>query len=182
MSSRVELYKTLRKQVAKELGEKPNTEIVKHVATLRLMRENLQIRLLAGERVDPLDVLKLDEALKKYLPQGAPLEVNVRFVDGDDPAPDTPPPTPAPSPPTPADTKPPAPSAPTGNVVPIRRDPGSIHDQPGVPLKRLQNEPWRGHVLPNLGGGYSGSSPFSAGPMPNFEQHHPLLSPYEKGR
>jgi hypothetical protein len=96
MSSRVELWKKLLKQTAKQLGEKPTAEIVKHLATLRLMRENLQIRLLAGERVDPTDILKLDEALAKFLPQGKPIEVTLNIVESD-PAPDTPSPTPSPS-------------------------------------------------------------------------------------
>jgi hypothetical protein len=171
MTSRTDLYKKLLKQVAKELGEKTAADIVKHVATLKLMRENIQIRLLAGERVDPLDVLKLDECLKRYLPQGKPVTVTVRFVDGDEPLPDAPPPSspsPPPSPPsgpTPETTS--APSAPAGNVVPLRPV-GSIHDQPGVPLKRLQNEPWRQFVGP-VGDPYGSVNPFgTSGPIPNF--------------
>jgi hypothetical protein len=71
MNSRAKRYQTLLRQVALELDEKPNSEVVKHVSTFRLLRENLHIRLLAGERVDPADILKvLDEALKQYLPQG----------------------------------------------------------------------------------------------------------------
>jgi hypothetical protein len=154
MSSRIDLYKKLLKQVAKELGEKTTAEIVKHVATLRLMRENLQIRLLAGERVDPGDIVKLDDALRHYLPQGKPIEVSVAFVDGLEPFPDPPPnPPPAspPSAPPPVDTKPSEPAAPAAsNVVPLpRREVGSIHDMPGAPLKRLQGaEPWRRWVGP----------------------------------
>ena len=82
MNSRAKRYQTLLRQVARELDEKPNSEIVKHVSTFRLLRENLLIRLLAGERVDPADILKVDEVLKKYLPQGKPLSVKVVFVNG----------------------------------------------------------------------------------------------------
>jgi hypothetical protein len=82
MNSRAKRYQTLLRQVARELDEKPNSEVVKHVSTFRLLRENQLIRLLAGERVDPADILKVDEALKQYLPQGKPLSVKVVFVNG----------------------------------------------------------------------------------------------------
>ena len=80
------------------------------------MRENLQIRLLAGERVDPSDVLKLDDALKQYLPQGKPIAVEITIVNPD------PQPEPPPSAPPPTETKPSplASSAPT-NVVELPR-------------------------------------------------------------
>ena len=82
MNSRAKRYQRLLRQVARELDEKPNSEVVKHVSTFRLLRENLLIRLLAGERLDPADILKVDEALKQYLPQGKPLAVKVEIVKG----------------------------------------------------------------------------------------------------
>ena len=82
MNSRAKQYQRLLRQVALELDKKPNSEVVKHVSTFRLLRENLQIRLLAGERVDPADILKVAEALKQYLPQGKPLSVKVTIVNG----------------------------------------------------------------------------------------------------
>lgn len=192
-SSRTELYKKLLRQVAKELDEKPSAEIVKHVATLRLMRKNLQIRLLTGERIDPGDIVKLDEALRHYLPAGKPIKVDINIVPSVGPAPDTPSPSsppPDPSPPStppPTETGPPAPSAaPASNVVPLRKPGGSINDPCPVtgqmpPLKRLQgDDSWRGHVLPNIGGSYSGGNPFGAGPAPDWSACHPLPSPYER--
>jgi hypothetical protein len=166
MNSRAKRYQRLLRQVARELDEKPNTEMVKHVSTLRLMRENLQIRLLEGHHVDPGDILKIDEALKQYLPQGKPLSVRLDIVEGvsicpkcgwkgktaDLPPPPDPEPPPAPTqPPSPeradeaasADAPPSAsaPAAGPSNVVPMPRRGVSVsafHDQPGVPLKKLQ--------------------------------------------
>jgi hypothetical protein len=82
MNNRAKRYHKLLRQVARELDEKPNSEIVRHVATFRLLRESLQIRLLEGQHVDPGDVLKIDEALRQYLPQGKPLSVKVVIVNG----------------------------------------------------------------------------------------------------
>jgi hypothetical protein len=151
-----------------------NSEVVKHLSTIKLMRENLQIRLLAGERVDPLDVVKIDECLKRYLPQGKPIEVNVQFVDSlptpDTPSPTPPMPTPPTSPPPTTETSP-APS----NVVPLRpaEDREAVLRATRPPLQTSQ--PWRSYVGP-VGDPYGGSNPFSApGPIPNFS------SPY-RGR
>jgi hypothetical protein len=151
MNSRTKRYQRLLRQVARELDEKPTTEIVKHVATLRLMRESLQIRLLAGERVDPSDVLKLDEALKQYLPQGKPITVHVEIVDSSphEPLPPPPPPDPPPSAPPPTDTKPSPPAplpAAASNVVELPRRGGSIHDAvlpDGTPARMARSELWR---------------------------------------
>jgi hypothetical protein len=81
-SERAELYHALLKRVARELGEKPDAEVVKHVATFRLLRESLQVRLLDGQHVDPDDLLKVDAVLKQYLPQGKPLAVAIQYVEG----------------------------------------------------------------------------------------------------
>lgn len=143
MNSRTKRYLGLLRQVARELDEKPNAEIVKHVATLRLMRESLQIRLLAGERINPSDVLALDAALKQYLPQGKPITVQIEVVD--------PVPLPEPSPPTPPPTEtkpsPPAPlPAAASNVVELPRRGGSIHDAvlpDGTQARMARSELWR---------------------------------------
>src|SRR5262249_19396048 len=49
-------------------------------ATMRLLREGLLARAIRSERVDPDDMLKLDAALKSYLPQGKPPTITVNFV------------------------------------------------------------------------------------------------------
>jgi len=77
---RVQLYKRMLREVAKELGEALSADFVKHVATMRMLRENMQIRLLAGERVDPKDIITIDEALKHYLPQGRPHTLEIQIV------------------------------------------------------------------------------------------------------
>ena len=82
MNDRAKLYHALLKRVARELNEKPDAEVVKHVATFRLLRESLQVRLLDGERVDPGDLFKVDEVLKQYLPQGKPLKAELVIVEG----------------------------------------------------------------------------------------------------
>jgi hypothetical protein len=167
MSSRAELYKKLLKQVARELGEKTTADIVKHVATIKLMRENIQIRLLAGERVDPADVVKIDECLKRYLPAGKPLKVEVEFV-GPEPSSTPPSPTPPPALP-PTDTKPSSPSEPS-NVIPLKR---SAEEEREAVLRACRpplqtSQPWRAHVGP-VGDPYGGGNPFGApGPIPNF--------------
>jgi hypothetical protein len=81
-SEREQLYHDLIKRVSRELNQPADSEIVKHVATFRLLRESLQVRLLDGDRVDPDDLLKIDTALKSYLPQGKPLSVAIEYVSG----------------------------------------------------------------------------------------------------
>jgi|SRR6516162_9545274 len=66
---RARRYRELAKQAAKQLGCKASSERAKHVATLRLARETFADRLVAGRDVNPDHLLKLDEALKAYLPE-----------------------------------------------------------------------------------------------------------------
>jgi hypothetical protein len=66
---RARRYRELAKQAAKQFGCKPSSERAKHVATLRLARETFADRLVAGRDVNPEHLLKLDDALKQYLPQ-----------------------------------------------------------------------------------------------------------------
>jgi hypothetical protein len=186
--SRVATYKRLLRETAKQLGEKTDTEVVRHVATLRMARENLQVQLLRGERIDPNDLIKLDAALKQYLPQGKPIELTVHFVDKHGtrmdglPPPDlTPPPTPPTSPP-PSDKPSAETSAPLpDNVVPLKRTAAEERalqlERCAPPIKR-ENEPWRGHIQPNLGAGAPGyCDPFGTyGDVPNFS------APYRGGR
>jgi hypothetical protein len=200
--SRAAQFQKLCKQVARELNCRPTDERAQHVATLRMARQTIAARLVSGVSVDPDALLKIDTALRHYAPREE-VKVSVDFVEGvtglfDCPhcgkrseaknyvAPEPPPSSPSPpTSPPPTETAKPSLPAPSPNIVPIRRD-GSVHDvafpSGGVaPLKRHQNEPWRGHVLPNLNGGGSASNPFSAGPAPNFSA--PVLpSPFDRGR
>jgi hypothetical protein len=78
----VNRYKAILSEVATDLEIEADSELCKHVAALRLMRENIQARLLRGERVDPDDLLKIDAALKQYLPERKAPQITVRFVEG----------------------------------------------------------------------------------------------------
>jgi hypothetical protein len=77
----VNRYKVILKEVAADLEIEADSELCRHVGALRLMRENIQARLLRGERVDPDDLLKIDAALKQYLPERKALQVAVRFSE-----------------------------------------------------------------------------------------------------
>lgn len=78
MNSRTKRYQRLLRQVARELDERPTTEMVKHVATLRLMRENLQITRLVLRCLKPRlllaiskisyegDAISLGETFRRY--------------------------------------------------------------------------------------------------------------------
>jgi hypothetical protein len=83
---REKLYQELLKRAALMLNQDTDAEVTKHVATFLLLRENLQVRALAGERVDPDDLFKCDEVLKQYLPQGKPLVVQWQLVGATDEA------------------------------------------------------------------------------------------------
>jgi hypothetical protein len=79
--SRAQRFEQLRREAARELGIKATDEKAAHVATLRLARETVATRLIAGQAVDPDALLKLDEALKHYLP-AEELRVEVEIVSG----------------------------------------------------------------------------------------------------
>ncbi len=205
---RATLYTQFLEQAAKEYRCAVTDMPAKMAASRRLSFELYTSRLIEGHNPDPATLRWFLEEEQRCMPPPEPLRVTVNVVnpswtkcpccahvfdpdspdrtpDPTPPPPDAPPPSP-PSAPSPLDTKPlpSAPSAPATdatNVVPLRKAGGSIHDPCPLtglmpPLKRLQAE------TPSLGSVYGGSNPFAAGPMPNFEQHHPLPSPYEKGR
>jgi hypothetical protein len=170
--SRVQAYKRLLRETAKQLGEKTTSEIVKHVTGLKMCRENLMVQMLQGQRVDPADWTKLDAALRSYLPAGAPLSVTLNIVDAEPwQSPPDPEPTPPPAPP-PTDTKPSSPSEPS-NVIPLKRiaeqERADMERACAPPIKRA-NEPWRSHVGPVGDPGFC--NPFSTFSEP---------SPYRRG-
>jgi hypothetical protein len=69
---------------AKRLGIEPSDELALHVATLKLAAELLQAKMISGQPVDPADVIRLDAALKAYLPTAELPELTVKFVEGSD--------------------------------------------------------------------------------------------------
>jgi|SRR6516165_2041170 len=156
---RARRYRELVKLAARQFHCKPSSEKAKHVATLRLARETFADRLVAGRDVNPEHLLKLDGALKEYLPQATSVgerhKLTLEIVNGthtqcpkcgheynpydpdkpytppDDPMPPPLRGVPAPVPPNVAAPKSDAPKA--ANVVPLPSKPRSIHD--GAPLK-----------------------------------------------
>jgi hypothetical protein len=78
-------FEQLTREVAGQLKCKLSDPRVEHVATLRLMRENVQARLLLNERVEPSEVLKLDEALRHYMPSsggtGEPHTIRIEYAE-----------------------------------------------------------------------------------------------------
>jgi hypothetical protein len=75
-------YRRIVKEVCADLKIEADSDLCKHVATLRLARENMQSKLLLGERVDIKDMLDLDAALKKYLPEREAPEIEIKIVSG----------------------------------------------------------------------------------------------------
>jgi hypothetical protein len=80
MGKPADRFRAVLKAVAADLRIEPTSDLCKHVATLRLARENMQVRLLAGERVDIKDLLALDEAIRRHLPERDPLTITVEYV------------------------------------------------------------------------------------------------------
>src|SRR5262249_29092988 len=69
-------------EVAEKQGCAATDEIALHIATLRLARENLTARLIAGATINPDHLLRLDEAIKPYLPAAKPTQVKIHIVEG----------------------------------------------------------------------------------------------------
>lgn len=78
----VNRYKAILKEVAADLEIEADSELCAHVATLRMVREGIQARILRGERVAVDDVLALDQAPKAYLPERKTPHIQVSFVEG----------------------------------------------------------------------------------------------------
>jgi hypothetical protein len=181
-SDRFKLYQALLASAAEQLGCEPTAEKAKDLATLRLMRESVTLKLIAGKDCNPADLRWLTEELAKFAPPEPPIKVEIEIVNPTepDPAPSTPPPSdvgfvsfsqpqlPAPAAPAATAAKPVHP-----NDLP-RRDPGSIHNArlpDGTPARMT------GASYGFCAGNVS-ANPFSAGPRPNFEQSHSLPSPW----
>ena len=67
-------------EVARDLNCEIGDELCQHVSVLRLLRLNMQAAMLNGQRVDPDDLLKIDSALKSYLPVGKPATIKVEVA------------------------------------------------------------------------------------------------------
>jgi hypothetical protein len=140
-SDRFKLYQTLLASAAEQLGCEPTAEKAKDLATLRLMRESVTLKLIAGKDCNPADLRWLTEELAKFAPPEPPIKVEIAIV-GQDGVPISelprelePEPTP-PSPPTPPDppteTKPSCPVPAVSNVVELPRRSGIHDDKEGL--------------------------------------------------
>jgi hypothetical protein len=194
-SDRFKLYQALLASAAEQLGCEPTAEKAKDLATLRLMRESVTLKLIAGKDCNPSDLRWLTEELAKFAPPEPPIKVQIEVVgEGgkpisalpyEDPPPDSSPPSGGGGGPAPADSAPAA--AQTANVVPFTRSDtapaaaapwrsptagGSINDS-------QMPDGSRPPIVRRASGFYPGydtiAGPFSAvGERPNFEAGHSL--------
>jgi hypothetical protein len=145
-SQRAALFQRFARDAARRLGCKPGDQVAVHYATLQLALELIQTRLIGGKEIDVSSLRWLSEQLDRYRPPPAPQEaIKIELAETlvgvcekcghvhqtDKPIHDPDPP-PSPAPPRPPDSPPEKPSLPAvaaapSNVVPLKRDPGSIH-------------------------------------------------------
>jgi hypothetical protein len=77
MTTRAVLYQKLLKQAAKELRCRVTDEKVKTVAVLRLCREVISSKLVAGKDIDANALRWLSEQLEKFAPPPEPASVSI---------------------------------------------------------------------------------------------------------
>jgi hypothetical protein len=80
--ARAARYSQLVNEAADQLKCRAGSELARHVGALRLARETFTERLIGGRDVDPSDLLKLDEALARYVPKGEAPTLTITYVDG----------------------------------------------------------------------------------------------------
>ena len=77
-NSRADKYRKTIRATAKQLGVPPSSELARHVSLLKMMREQIEIRLIDGRGdPDPDSLLKLDATLRQYLPFAEPAGVQL---------------------------------------------------------------------------------------------------------
>jgi hypothetical protein len=81
--SRIERFNVLCGEVADRLGGKPEDDVVQYVAQLKLKREDLLARDLAGERVDVVDLRWIADALAKYESISEPIKITLTCIGPD---------------------------------------------------------------------------------------------------
>jgi hypothetical protein len=79
---RANRFKRHLRESAKQLGCKVGDERAIHLATLKAAREAVQARIIAGVAIDVGDLMKLDEALRVYMPVAGPKHITIEFVEG----------------------------------------------------------------------------------------------------
>ena len=82
-ASRVERFNQLCEEVAAKRKAAADDDTVRYIAQLRLRREDLLARDLAGERVDVADLRWLSDALEKYAAAQEPIKVTLSVIGPD---------------------------------------------------------------------------------------------------
>jgi hypothetical protein len=77
VDNRIERFNVLCGAVAEKLGSEPGDDAVQYVAQLKLKREDLLARDLAGDRVDVADLKWIADALAKYESITAPVRAEL---------------------------------------------------------------------------------------------------------
>jgi hypothetical protein len=177
-------FKALCRDAGRQLGVSADHDRATTAATLKLMFEQLQVRLLEGERIDPGMLLKLTDAIMQIAPPVPPV-VKLQIVDSVGPS-ETPKPAPDGVREIKSTTDVPSASAGPSDLehlppseTGVQIDPPkwaadgfmpaqNFHD--GAPL-RDGNEPWRNHV--SVGNGHADPAPWHVLSPPG----HPLPTP-----
>jgi alpha-D-ribose 1-methylphosphonate 5-triphosphate synthase subunit PhnG len=68
MNARAARYQRLVEEAAEQLNCGVDSELARHVGTLRLARETFAERIISGRDVNPADLVRLDDALRQYWP------------------------------------------------------------------------------------------------------------------
>jgi hypothetical protein len=77
-NSRAAKYKRTIRATARQLGVPPSSELARHVSLLKMAREQMEIRLIEGRGdLDPNHLLRIDDALRQYLPAAEPAGVQL---------------------------------------------------------------------------------------------------------
>jgi hypothetical protein len=156
---RYEAFEAFKAAAAAKLKLPIDNERVRLLGALQLSHEAMLERMIRGDNVLPDHVKTLTEAIEGMLPPEMPPSIEVKIVEGvvgiytckhcsarnELPPGSYQAPSKPVKPPSTVDVKvadKAAVEALPPPTTPKRKHPGSIHDQPGVPLKRY-DEPWR---------------------------------------
>jgi hypothetical protein len=165
-TDRAARFREILEQAAKDLGCEPTADVATHVAALRMGRETHLAKLIAGADVDPDALLRIDAALKRYLPEAPPHKIEIAFCESltgicpnckHEVYPYTPPRAPSPMP-TPS-SKPAGEENPTSDVPALVETPSNVvaidKAKEAAAFKKANSmdnliarhdEPWRPHV------------------------------------
>jgi hypothetical protein len=78
---RYELYQKLLDRAAVQLGLDRSDDRVADLAAMRLLRESVTLKILAGKDCNPSDLKWLVESLAAYAPAPEPIRCEIQIVD-----------------------------------------------------------------------------------------------------